>query len=139
MISFDIECSNGHRFEGTFKDYDSFARQMERTLIACPLCECTDVKRLFTGCAIQARPSATPSSRDPETVTLFDAMRIARAFVREHFENTGAEFAERARAIHYGVEEPRGIYGETTPDEVRELREEGIAALFLPDPDRFEN
>ena len=30
MISFDLECANEHRFEGIFKDYESFTSQMER-------------------------------------------------------------------------------------------------------------
>jgi hypothetical protein len=62
-------------------------------------------------------------------------LAIARA-VREHvernFENVGPRFPEEARKIHLGEAEPRDIYGEATPQEVRELLDEGIEVRPLP-------
>jgi hypothetical protein len=46
----------------------------------------------------------------------------------------GGNFAETARAIHYGEEPDRLIHGETSRDEAKALVEEGIdvAPLLFP-------
>jgi hypothetical protein len=50
----------------------------------------------------------------------------------------GPSFPEQARKIHYGEVEHRSIYGEATPEEAKELDEEGIAFHPLPVlPDEF--
>jgi len=56
-----------------------------------------------------------------------------RSEIGKNCENVGENFAEEARAIHYGEKPERGIYGSTTPKESAELKEEGIAAHPLPD------
>jgi hypothetical protein len=44
----------------------------------------------------------------------------------------GKDFPEEARKIHYGEAEHREIYGEASPKEASDLREEGIAVAALP-------
>ena len=55
-----------------------------------------------------------------------------RKHVEENCEDVGENFAEEARAIHYGEAEERGIYGEATPDEVEDLVEEDIPISRIP-------
>ena len=50
----------------------------------------------------------------------------------EKGEDVGPRFAEEARKIHYEEVPARGIYGEATSEEAKELSEEGIAFLPLP-------
>jgi hypothetical protein len=33
MISFDLECGDGHKFEGIFRDYESFSLSETKELI----------------------------------------------------------------------------------------------------------
>ncbi|MCX7678780.1 MAG: DUF1178 family protein [Spirochaetes bacterium] len=138
MISFDLECNNEHRFEGIFKNYQSFEEQLKNNLIACPLCNSTNVKRLFSGCSIQARP-VSKIAKDKNAQTFFEFVKELRAFVEANFENVGRDFPEIARAIYYGIEETRGIYGETSLQEMQELAEEGIPVFPLPNIEKMEN
>ncbi len=138
MISFDLECGNEHRFEGIFRDYDSFIDQMARGMVTCPFCDSGDVRRLFRGCSIHARPS-TVTVIDRKTPNLFEVMRQIESHVRENFDNVGNDFAETARAIYYGIEEERNIYGQSTQEEIKELIEEGIRVLPLPPAGTLEN
>ncbi|TAL35984.1 MAG: DUF1178 family protein [Spirochaetes bacterium] len=138
MISFDLECESGHRFEGSFRDYEAYAGQLERKLVRCPLCDSPDVKRLFTGCSVQARPAGPLKPADPSQ-NIFAMLRRMERFVKENFDHVGRDFAETARAIHYGQEPERGIYGESTVQEMKELHEEGIGVLPLPDVNKIEN
>ena len=52
--------------------------------------------------------------------------------IRENADYVGDKFAEEARKIHFGEADPRGIYGEATPDEARSLAEDGVE--FMPVP-----
>ena len=56
--------------------------------------------------------------------------------LREHLtknaDNVGTKFPEEARKMHYGEIEHRSIYGEASPQDAKELHEEGIEFHPLP-------
>ena len=56
--------------------------------------------------------------------------------MQKHIEKTcdyvGDNFAEEAKAMHYGETEERGIYGEATAEEAIELQEEEVPFQRLP-------
>jgi hypothetical protein len=56
--------------------------------------------------------------------------------LRDHLtanaDNVGKKFPEEARKMHYGETEHRSIYGEASPQEAKELHEEGIEFHPLP-------
>ena len=58
------------------------------------------------------------------------------AELNQHIASTcdyvGSAFPEEARKIHYGETDHREIYGEASPSEAAELREEGIAVATVP-------
>ena len=56
--------------------------------------------------------------------------------LREHLvknaDNVGNKFPEEARKMHYGEAEHRSIYGEASPQEAKDLLEEGVELHPLP-------
>jgi len=56
--------------------------------------------------------------------------------LRDHLvsnaENVGPRFPEEARKMHYGEADHRSIYGIASPQEAKELHEEGIEFSPLP-------
>jgi hypothetical protein len=138
MISIDFECSNMHRFEGHFSDHDAYTRQLDHKMIACPICNTRDVKRIYTGCSIRTKTSEI-SRIEKLHPNIFDAIKAFNKYVQDNFENVGRGFADTARAIHYGIEKERNIYGESTLNEIEELLKEDISILPLIDLDKIEN
>ena len=63
---------------------------------------------------------------------LTEMIRKLRTHVEENSEYVGPRFAEEARKIHYEETEARGIYGEASLEDARELTEEGIDVQPLP-------
>ncbi|WP_068083958.1 DUF1178 family protein [Polycladidibacter stylochi] len=63
---------------------------------------------------------------------LMDKMREFRQQATKNADYVGDAFAEEARKIHYGESEARGIYGETTVNDAKELMDEGIGLVPLP-------
>lgn len=154
MKVLDLQCRQGHVFEGWFESEDDFQGQKQRGLVQCPLCADDHIEkrlsapRLNLGAREPAAPSAmpTPSSAAPEggslqvgnPPALLPALQaawldLARKIVA-NTEDVGARFAQEARRIHHGEVQERAIRGQATPDEAMELLEEGIAVMPLPLP-----
>ncbi len=132
MIVFDLECSNGHTFEGWFDSLDSFEDQRERGLVACPYCEDTAVKKVLSPVAVK---KSSFSGRLPQP--RIDYKRLAREvveYVHENFEDVGTRFTSEALKMHYGATEKRNIRGAATEDEEKTLKDEGVEFFKLPLP-----
>ena len=155
MIVFDLVCREGqHRFEGWFASSEDFARQQERGLVTCPVCGSAEVGKALMAphlgrkgnqrsepVAVNAPspppPAVTntpPPPMPPEVAAAFRAMAQAQAEVIKKSRWVGDDFADKARAIHYGEAEPELIHGQATPEEARDLVEEGveIAPVLFP-------
>jgi hypothetical protein len=61
------------------------------------------------------------------------AVQQLRKTIETDFTNVGANFAEKAREIHYGEAEEANIYGTCTKEETEELLDEGVEIMSLPD------
>ncbi len=132
MIAYDLKCGKGHTFEGWFKDAKTFSKQLKTNLIACPVCDGTDITRMPSTFAIKGAPSQPtdlPAQISPEKMA-----RAIAHYVDTTFDNVGADFANEALKIHYGVNEPRDIRGVSTPQEEETLRKEGVNFVKIPIP-----
>ncbi len=100
-------------------------------------------RRAATAAAAAAAAPASPSPAAPpsEPVTpavaaaqqeLMTAIRKLRDEVQAKAEYVGRRFPEEALKIHHDEAPARGIYGEATLEEARELLEEGVEFLPLP-------
>ncbi|HPX90459.1 MAG TPA: DUF1178 family protein [Spirochaetota bacterium] len=136
MINFDFECENQHQFEGCFKDYESFKKQQEMGLIECPLCNTMNVKRIYKGCSIHTKKSKEGQGKTPNFWQYLEAFNN---YVKNNFEYVGNSFPDKARAIYYGLEEKKNIYGDVTPSEAKELVEEGIGVFPIIDAEKLIN
>lgn len=133
MIAYDLQCSNGHQFEGWFEDSDAFDRQKDQGLIACPACEDTAVCKLPSTFAIKGAIPTIPLKPDGHVDVAALGKQIVD-YVENNFDNVGADFAQEALKMHYGVTEPRNIRGVSTPNEEATLKAEGIRFFKIPVP-----
>ena len=54
-------------------------------------------------------------------------------FIKENFENVGDDFAYKARSLHYNnKKKQKGIYGNASRKQIKELQEEGIETETFP-------
>lgn len=140
MIHYDLICDKGHAFDGWFRDSAAYDEQAGRGLVTCSHCGSAKVEKQLMAPGIpvksnrkaEATKAMVAAPADPRLAELVNMMREMRRHVEENAENVGDRFAEEARKIHYEESEQRGIYGNTTPDEAKELIEEGIAVHPLP-------
>ncbi len=135
MIVFNLSCSQGHAFEGWFKDARAFGAQRKARKVSCPSCGDTAVTKVPAGARIsrgRARAVDEATAAGARAQALRDAVAELHAKVAASCEDVGPRFAEEARKIHYGEAEERGIYGEATLSDAKELADEGVPVLPLP-------
>jgi hypothetical protein len=129
MIHYDLRCANGDEFDAWFGSIADFDAQAEKGLIQCPHCGTTHVKKAPMAPAVVTGRSK--EARKQRAVAMAMAAKV-REHIKENFDYVGDKFAEEARKMHAGDADERAIWGEATPEEARELAEEGIPAAPLP-------
>lgn len=138
MIAYDLRCAAGHCFEAWFRSAETFDEQVAAGVVTCPRCGDAQVTKapMAPFVARSTRPPRSEPAALPKSATVQDAARALIEHVRRHVEATcidvGRSFPEEARRIHYREAEPRGIYGEASETEARQLLEEGIEVQRLP-------
>jgi len=149
VIVYNLACDQHHPFEGWFASPADFENQRDRGLVECPVCASKVVERklhaprINVGAAPSTRTEAVESATQPDGeidyAKLREAMLGFAEHVRENTEYVGEQFADEARAMHYGDKEHRGIRGRADRETAAALREEGIEFSSLPFPVDFPN
>jgi hypothetical protein len=132
MIAYDLQCANGHLFEGWFEDTKAYEAQKKKGLLTCPICNDTSVDRIPSTFAIKSS-NLNPDISGSET----DMAKIGKKivdYVEKNFDDVGCEFAKEALKMHYGVAEQRNIRGVSTSEEEKTLKKEGIEFFKIPMP-----
>lgn len=139
MIHYDLICRHGHKFDGWFSTSAAYEEQRGNNDILCPSCGTAEIDKQLMTPGIPRKGNSRNSSRqlvsgvgDPQMKMLVQKLRELRQHVERHADYVGDRFADEARRIHYKEAEERGIYGEATPDDARELIDEGIEVQPLP-------
>ncbi|HEX3699098.1 MAG TPA: DUF1178 family protein, partial [Phenylobacterium sp.] len=121
-----------HGFEGWFGSSADFDDQAGRGLVECPLCASKAVRKQIMAPAVAGTKKRGPAAEPGKAQMMMEAMGRIRRHVEATFDDVGDAFATEARAIHEGRAEDRGIYGQASPREVRELVEDGVPVAPLP-------
>jgi hypothetical protein len=130
LISYNLKCEAGHRFESWFSSGDAYAQLGAAGRLTCAICGSTKVDKavmapnVATGSA--DRPLSAPASLAEQALAEY------RRMIEANSENVGRDFAREARRIHDGDAPQRPIIGEARWTEARELIEDGIAVAPLP-------
>jgi len=159
MIRYALNCEHGHGFESWFANSAAYDKQVRRALVACPICGSTKVEKAIMAPRLgssEAGTNAVPETPPPTPPTppapaktplavmsppereLRKKLKELREHITKNSDYVGPRFPEQARKIHYGEIEHRSIYGEASPEEAKELHDEGIEFHPLPVlPDEF--
>ena len=132
MIVFDLQCAQGHGFEGWFDSGDAFERQLASDLVRCPVCDIASVTRVPSArVSVSKGEAAAPSAAEVVAGLPPDVLKRLREAVRGT-EDVGRRFPEEARKIHYEEVPQRAIRGTATADEAKELADEGVDFAPIP-------
>jgi hypothetical protein len=154
MIRYALACDKGHAFESWFQSSAAYDKQVKRGLVTCPVCNSAKVEKAIMAPQLsgtrkrgeasspQQVPAAAPATLpeapapvamvSPQERELRKKLKELREHLVKNADYVGKKFPEEARKMHYGEIEHRSIYGEASPDQAKELHEEGIEFHPLP-------
>ena len=154
MIRYSLICERKHDFEIWFNNSADYDKQAKRGLVTCPACGSAKVekalmapslgrgaKKSVSAPAPEVAPPPEPAPTENKTPVAMVSpqereFRAKLKELRDHLtknaDNVGAKFPEEARKMHYGEAEHRSIYGEASPQEAKELLDEGVELHPLP-------
>ncbi|MEW6262948.1 MAG: DUF1178 family protein [Thermodesulfobacteriota bacterium] len=129
MIAYDLQCDQGHAFEGWFDNSKSYEQQQKKGLITCPVCGSSQVQKVMSTFSIARQRGAEDGPSQP-----VNKVQMLIKYVQDNFEDVGGDFAKEALKMHYGVVEHRNIRGVSSSQEEETLRQEGIPFFKIPIP-----
>ncbi len=135
MIKYKLECKNCDlNFDSWFSSSDEYEKLKKKKLLICHKCNSQKVEK-----TIMAPQLINSKLKDNQ---IYDAKKYNKVkktiksyqkFIKENFKYVGDNFAYEARSIHYNdKKKSKGIYGNASKEDLKELKEEGIDAQIMP-------
>ena len=135
MIKYNLKCDNEHEFESWFSDSKEFERLKTRKLLECIYCDSKKIKKSIMAPMISvSKNNKVNKFQINEKILQNKRNQLIklRNFIEKNFEYVGEDFSKKVREIYYDKKNKKTIYGITTPEERRELKDEGIDLLSIP-------
>ena len=134
MIKYNLECDNNHEFESWFSDSKEFNKLNKKKLLECIYCSSNKIQKSIMS------PMVSGTKQNEDKVSLLNQKLLnkknelikLREHIEKNFDFVGDKFSEKVREVYYDKETKKSIYGTTTPEERKELEEEGIDLLSIP-------
>ena len=134
MIKYNLKCENNHEFESWFSDSNEFNKLNKQKLLECIYCSSNKIQKSIMS------PMVSGIKLNEDKMSLLDQKLLneknqlikLRKHIEKNFEFVGDKFSEKVRDVYYDKETKKSIYGTTTPEEKKELEEEGIDLLSIP-------
>ena len=133
MIKYCLKCKNcSLEFESWFSSSKEFDRLKKLKHLNCQNCNSSKVEKSLMS------PNLTNSKKsfaqnEQKIKDIKNQLKKYQKIVKDNFEFVGDNFAYEARSIHYNKKkEKKGIYGNASSEEVKELKNEGIETEMIP-------
>tara|TARA_B100001996_G_C18571171_1_gene558494 strand:+ start:580 stop:1005 length:426 start_codon:yes stop_codon:yes gene_type:complete len=134
MIKYILKCKNKHEFESWFLSSVEFEKLKKKKFVKCIFCKSDDVEKSI----MSPRVVNLTKNQDKNLSTHSEFIKIKkdllkiRKFVEKNFEFVGDRFSQEVRNVYYDNRKNKNIYGNTTPEQKKELKEEGIELATIP-------
>ena len=134
MIKYNLKCHNDHEFESWFSNSKEFEKLNKKKLLECIFCSSKKIDK-----SIMA-PTILNSKEKNNQIEIINRdfkdrkneLLNLRKYIEKNFDYVGKDFSKQVREVYYDKKSKKAFYGTTTPEERKELTEEGIDLLSIP-------
>ena len=142
MIKYKLickECNNS--FDSWFSTSKEFEKLKKLKHINCHNCNSLKVeKTLMSPSVLNSNKNKSEIRENKKYIKIKTKIKEYQKFIKKNFDYVGENFSYEARSIHYNDKKrDKGIYGNATTKEVKELEEEGIDTEIIPWVNENEN
>ena len=131
MIKYKLECEDcKNMFDSWFSSSKEFEKLKKIKLINCESCNSLNIKKSIMSPRISNNLNR---KREKKIKKVKSKINEFQSFISNNFEFVGDNFSYEARSIHYGNKKSqKGIYGNASSKDIKELKEEGIETITIP-------
>ena len=133
MIRYKLKCHNDHEFESWFSNSQEFEKLNKRNLLECIYCSSKKINKSIMAPMISNKKIDDTQFEmiNKEFKNEKNNLFKLRRYIEKNFEYVGKDFSKKVD-VYYDKKSNKAIYGTTTPEERKELEEEGIDLLSIP-------
>ena len=135
MIKYKLFCKNcDFKFDSWFASSNEYERLKKKKLLSCHKCNSIKVeKTIMAPQLINSKSNINEKSNIEKYNKVKKTIIGYQKFIKENFKFVGENFAYEARSIHYNSKKKsKGIYGNVSKKDLKELNEEGIKTQIIP-------
>ena len=134
MIKYSIKCNDCSTcFDSWFASSKEFEKIKKMDLLTCHNCNSKNIDKSLMAPNVLNSKKNLKIEEDKKYIDVKKKLKEYQKFIKKNFEYVGDNFSYEARSIHYNKKKSKkGIYGQATKDEVKELKEEGIESEMIP-------
>ncbi len=134
MIRYKLKCHNDHEFESWFSNSQEFEKLNKRNLLECIYCSSKKINKSIMAPMISNKKidDTQFEMMNKEFKNEKNNLFKLRRYIEKNFKYVGKDFSKKVRDVYYDKKSNKAIYGTTTPEERKELEEEGIDLLSIP-------
>ena len=135
MIKYKLKCKNCKlTFDSWFASSLEYEKLKRKKLISCHICNSIKVEKTLMAPKMLNRGLKDKSIKEfKKYKNINRKLKEYQKFIKNNFEDVGDNFAYEARSIHYNEKKnKKGIFGNASKDEIKELKDEGINTEIIP-------
>ena len=135
MIKYKLVCKNcENSFDSWFASSTEFEKLKKKKLLNCHLCNSIEIeKSLMAPKLINNYSNEISKKKNFKLKKINKKIKEYQNFIKNNFEYVGKNFTYEARSIHYNNKKrKKGIFGNASKDEIKELKDEGIETEVIP-------
>ena len=135
MIKYKLKCKNCEKsFDSWFSSSKEFEKLRSKKFLSCHFCNSKKIiKTLMAPNIMTANQKLENNLKMKKNNKIKKKILEFQNFIEKNFENVGDDFAYKARSLHYdNKKNKKGIYGNASQNQIKELKEEGIETQIFP-------
>ena len=136
MIKYKLTCKDcSYKYDSWFASSKEFEKLKILKYLNCPSCNSLNIDK-----SLMAPSVLNNKTSDKKFIEVKNKLKEYKKFIKNNFDYVGENFAYEARSVHYNNKKrKKGIYGNASTKEIKELKEEGIETEIIPWVDDREN
>ena len=135
MIKYRLICKDCETtFDSWFSSSKEYERLKKKDFINCHICHSLSVEKTLMSPSIFMTKNDSKADRQIQKYKKTKKIILKyQQFIKKNFDYVGENFAYEARSLHYKNKKAlKDIYGTTTKEHLKELKEEGIVTEIIP-------
>jgi hypothetical protein len=136
MIKYKLTCKDcSYQFDSWFASSKEFEKLKISKYLNCLSCNSLNIDK-----SLMAPSVLNKKTNDKKLIEVKNKLKEYKKFIKNNFDYVGENFVYEARSVHYNNKKrKKGIYGNASTKEIKELKEEGIETEIIPWVDDREN